>query len=130
MIAATASRAAWQGPSGFSLASIRTASLPCGMRWRAAAASMGSVIPWKTAAADAAADRCRNERREKRGMGTLRKGGYQCWRGACSWALGLRGGGPSCPWFLTLLLPEGRDNQEQKRDQSQGQRAGVPAPHE
>src|ERR1700689_767387 len=116
MIAATASRAAWQGPSGFSLASIRTASLPCGMRWRAAAASMGSVIPWKTAAADAAADRCRNERREKRGMGTLRKGVYQCWSGACSWALVLMWSGHSCPLLLTLLLPECRDTQERKRD--------------
>jgi hypothetical protein len=44
---------------------------------RAAAASMGSVTTWKAAAAEAAAESCRNERREKaerfwNGMATLR----------------------------------------------------------
>src|SRR5579863_7256839 len=74
MMAATASRAAWLGPSGFSLAAIVTPSLEYGRR--AAAASMGSVTMWQAAAADAAAERCRNERREKKdrrvsvGMGT------------------------------------------------------------
>ena len=53
-----------EGPSGFSFASISTASFECGRR-RAAAASMGSVIPRNAAAADAAAVRCRKERREK-----------------------------------------------------------------
>jgi hypothetical protein len=73
MMLATASRAAWQGPSGFSFESISTASLACGRR-RAAAASMGSDMPWNAAAAVAAADKCRNERRENRGMETSRKG--------------------------------------------------------
>src|ERR1019366_2425129 len=67
MMAEIASRAAWHGPSGFSLESIITASGACGRR-RAAAASKGSDIPWNAATADAAADKCRNERREKRGM--------------------------------------------------------------
>jgi len=40
-----------------------TASLENGLR--AAAASIGSVTIWKAAAAEAAADRWRNERREK-----------------------------------------------------------------
>jgi hypothetical protein len=35
---------------------------------------MGSVANRKVAAADAAADRCRKERREKRGMQILRSG--------------------------------------------------------
>src|SRR5258708_9605805 len=69
MMAGSASRAAWQGPSGFSFESISTASGAWGRR-RAAAASIGSVLPRKAAAADAAADRCRKERREKRGMET------------------------------------------------------------
>jgi hypothetical protein len=73
MMLATASRAAWQGPSGFSFESISTASLACGRRL-AAAASMGSDIPWNAAAAVAAADKCRNERREKWAMETPRKG--------------------------------------------------------
>src|SRR5882757_7208697 len=68
-MAESASRAVWQGPSGFSFESISTASGAWGRR-RAAAASIGSVMPRKAAAADAAADRCRKERREKRGMGT------------------------------------------------------------
>ena len=71
--AATASRAAWQGPSGFSFESISTASLACGRR-REAAASIGSDIPRNAAAAEAAADRCRNERREKRAIGNLQEG--------------------------------------------------------
>src|SRR5258708_37074640 len=69
MMAESASRAAWQGPSGFSFESISTASGACGRR-RDAAASIGSVIPRKAAAAEAAADRSRKERPEKRGMGT------------------------------------------------------------
>src|ERR1035438_8574185 len=80
MMAETASRADWQGPSGFSFESISTASWECGRR-RAAAASIGSVIPWNAAAADAAADKCRNERREKRAMETSRKGSVSgSWR--------------------------------------------------
>src|SRR5437868_12474779 len=73
MIAAIASRADADGPNGFSLESIRIASGPCGLR-REAAASIGSVIKRKLAPADAAADRCRKERREKRGMRILRLG--------------------------------------------------------
>src|SRR3954464_1995710 len=75
---AMASRAAWHGPRGFSLESIMTASAACGGRFRAAAASMGSLTIWKALAADAAADNCRNERREKRGMrDPLGQGVYQ-----------------------------------------------------
>src|SRR5579863_5502043 len=62
MILAIASRADWQGPSGFSLESIMTASLDIGWCGRAAAASMGSVKIWLAAAA---ADSCKKERREK-----------------------------------------------------------------
>jgi hypothetical protein len=52
-----------------------TPSLGAGLR--AAAASMGSVTMWKATAAEAAADSCRNERREKgealwNGMAELR----------------------------------------------------------
>src|SRR5579864_3612435 len=72
-MAAIASRADWDGPKGFSLESISTASGACGLR-REAAASMGSVVNRKVAAAEAAADRCRKERREKRGMRILRLG--------------------------------------------------------
>src|SRR3954468_17276334 len=55
-----------------------TASAACGGRFRAAAASMGSLTIWKALAADAAADNCRNERREKRGMrDPLGQGVYQ-----------------------------------------------------
>src|SRR5256885_9586319 len=70
MMRAMASRADWEGPKGFSLESIMTASGACGLR-REAAASMGSVAKRKVAAADAAADRCRKERREKSGMRIL-----------------------------------------------------------
>src|ERR1700747_57403 len=70
-----ASRAAWHGPSGFSFESIITAS-GAGRR-RKAAASMGAVITRTAATADAAADRWRNERREKRGIGTSGKEVYQ-----------------------------------------------------
>src|ERR1700739_4420859 len=66
-------QAAAQGPRGFSLESISTALGPCGMRWRAAAANAGSLNPRKAAAADAAAERCRKDRREKRGIGTSAK---------------------------------------------------------
>jgi hypothetical protein len=38
---------------------------------------MGSLMIWNAAAAEAAADKCRKERREKRDMGSLRKGVYQ-----------------------------------------------------
>src|ERR1700734_2965713 len=67
MMAEMASRAAEQGPSGFSLESIMTPSLGTDLRenvGRAAAASMGSVTIWKAAAAEAVAESCRNERRE------------------------------------------------------------------
>src|SRR5579863_10533736 len=77
MMAAMASRADCEGPSGFSLESMTTASGACGLR-REAAASIGSVMTRKAAAADAAADRCRKERREKRGMRHLyEQGVYQ-----------------------------------------------------
>src|ERR1700758_1246912 len=77
MIAAMASRADCEGPSGFSLESMTTASAACGLR-REAAASIGSVVMRKAAAADAATDRCRKERREKRGMRHLHEEGvYQ-----------------------------------------------------
>src|SRR6201997_1390721 len=82
MMAAMASRADCEGPSGFSLESMTTASSACGLR-RDAAASKGSVVMRKAAAADAAADRCRKERREKRGMRNLHEEGvYQraSWR--------------------------------------------------
>src|SRR5580704_13939334 len=63
MMADRAPRADWLGPSGFSFESIMTPSLEIGRR--AAAASMGSVTTWKPAKAEAAAESCRNERREK-----------------------------------------------------------------
>jgi hypothetical protein len=89
-----ASRAAWQGPRGFSFESITTASGECGRR-RAAAASMGSVITRNAAAADAAADRCRKERREKRGMeGPPAK---KCIRKACAFVWS----GNFCPLHTT-----------------------------
>src|SRR5579862_448082 len=69
MMAAIASRAAWLGPSGFSLESMITASLGCGAR-RWDAANMGSFITRNAAAAEAAAERCRKDRLEKRGMET------------------------------------------------------------
>jgi hypothetical protein len=74
MMAEMASRADWLGPSGFSLESIMTASFEDGLR-RAAAASTGSVTIWKAAAA---AESCRNDRREKGemfsdGMANLRR---------------------------------------------------------
>src|SRR5581483_922463 len=72
-MAAMASRADCEGPRGFSLESIMTAPGDGG-RWREAAANMGSLMNGKVAAAEAAADRCRKERREKRGMRSLRLG--------------------------------------------------------
>ena len=63
----------WEGPEGFRSESIMTVSGACGLR-REAAASMGSVAKRKVAAAEAAADKCRKERREKRGMRILRLG--------------------------------------------------------
>src|SRR5208283_6135696 len=65
-MAMTASRAAAQGPSGFSLASIIT---PSWIKWRAARASMGSVTMRKASAADAAADTPRKERRDVERIG-------------------------------------------------------------
>src|SRR5579859_7849209 len=77
MMAATASRADCEGPSGFSLESMTTASAACGLR-REAAASIGSVVMRKAARVDATAERCRKERREKRGMRHLyEEGVYQ-----------------------------------------------------
>src|SRR5215471_8253071 len=67
-----ASRAAWQGPRGFSLESITTAP-GAGTRRRAAAASMGSDMKRRAAAVEAAAERCRKERREKCGIRTPRE---------------------------------------------------------
>src|SRR5260370_17228717 len=68
MIAGGASREGWLGRSGLSLASMKTAS----SSWasglgRLAAANMGSVIMLKAAAAEAAPDRRRKDRREKSG---------------------------------------------------------------
>src|ERR1700687_977047 len=62
MTAAAASRAEAAGPSGFSFLSIWTPSI--GKRFRAARASIGSVTMRNASAAEAAADRLRNERRE------------------------------------------------------------------
>src|SRR5215472_3190941 len=77
---AIASRAAWHGPSGFSFESITTAPGGAGRR-RVAAASMGSDMIRNAPAAEAAAVRCRNERREKPGIGGLQwKGVYQTWK--------------------------------------------------
>src|ERR1700689_4927228 len=67
-MAAAASRAEALGPRGFSLASIRTASF--GTLCRRACANIGSVIMRMASAADVAADRLRNERRD--GEGTLK----------------------------------------------------------
>src|SRR5580658_3945822 len=61
-MAAAASRAEELGPRGFSLASIRTASF--GTLYRRACASIGSVTMRSASAADVAADRLRNERRD------------------------------------------------------------------
>src|ERR1035438_7627710 len=61
-MATTASRAAAQGPRGFSLASILTPSWKNSCR--AARASMGSVTTRSASAAEAAADRLRKERRD------------------------------------------------------------------
>src|SRR5271156_6913767 len=61
-MAAAASRAEVHGPSGFSLESIRIASF--GRVCRRAWASIGSVTMRNASAADAAAERLRNERRD------------------------------------------------------------------
>src|ERR1700722_10809169 len=61
-MAPAASRAAGHGPRGFSLASIRMASRET--FFTCAFASMGSVTIRKASAADAAADKLRNERRD------------------------------------------------------------------
>src|ERR1700726_1290741 len=112
MMAETASRALWQGPRGFSLESISTASFACGRR-RAAAASMGSDIPWNAATAEAAADRCRNERREKRGMETSAR---EC-ISVCASLLTWRGRPRPRLLLLTLLVLSLRA--ESKQDQKQ-----------
>src|ERR1039458_796470 len=64
-MAVAASRAEAEGPSGFSLASIRMASF--GKLCTRARASIGSVTMRNASAADAAADRLRNERRDAEG---------------------------------------------------------------
>src|SRR5580700_3490437 len=65
---------------------------------------MGSVIPGNAASADAAAERCRKERREKRGMRGLRKGVYQCWCGAGTFARSTRTYWP-VPVTLSVCTP-------------------------
>src|ERR1019366_5047629 len=64
-MAVAASRAEAPGPSGFSFASIRIASF--GKLCTRARASIGSVTIRNASAADAAADRLRNERRDAEG---------------------------------------------------------------
>src|ERR1039458_2761904 len=91
MMSEMASRADWQGPSGFSLESIMTPSLENGLR--AAAASMGSVTIWKAAAA---AESCRNERREKGerlrdGMANLRFIQVRAYKAQSGSAVGIGG---------------------------------------
>src|ERR1035438_5359784 len=64
MIAATALRAAAHGPSGFSLALIRTP--PTGAYGNSCAyASMGSVTMRNARTAEAAVETCKNDLREK-----------------------------------------------------------------
>src|SRR5208337_81058 len=66
-MAATASRAPGHGPSGFSLASIRIASFGNSCPRARAPASIGSVTMRNATAAEAAADKLRNDRRDAEG---------------------------------------------------------------
>jgi hypothetical protein len=73
---------------------------------------MGSVIPRKAAAAEAAADRCRNERREKWGMGPS---GRECISVQCGAGTPFDfAQGRLCPLLLILILMDSRTQHRKK----------------